>query len=210
MSEDKESTFKVTDRRKFNPDGTPRDTEDNASASAATQVAEDAVAPEPGDSAASEFETDEQSPEGASSDNVVNFPGEPARKKEQPEPASAAPEPEEGDRAPSAQDSQRTATARGAERAYDQENRGKTSSLPPASFLGLINMLGVEAAMHLGLMEGPGGGGHTDLEAARHMIDMLGMIQQKTRGNLNAQEDLQLDNLLADLRMHFVALSRKQ
>lgn len=210
MSEDRESTFKVTDRRKFNPDGTPRDTEDDTAGSTATQVAAEATAPEPADTAAAELEPEEGGSETAASDNVVTFPGEPARKKEQPEPPAASAETEEGDYAPPVQDAQRAAAARGAERAYDQENRGKTSSLPPASFLGLINMLGVEAAMHLGLMEGPGGSGHTDLEAARHMIDMLGMIQQKTRGNLNAQEDLQLDNLLADLRMHFVALSRKQ
>lgn len=210
MSQDKESNFKVTDRRKFNPDGTPRDTEDDAAASTATQTAAEAGATEPGKADAAELDSDEQSSEGSASDNVVTFPGEPARKKEQPEPTATAPESEGDDNAPSAQDAQRVAAARGAERAYDQENRGKTSSLPSASFLGLINMLGVEAAMHLGLMEGPGGSGHTDLEAARHMIDMLGMIQQKTRGNLNAQEDMQLENLLADLRMHFVALSRKQ
>lgn len=206
MSEDRESTFKVTDRRKFNPDGTPRDIEDDAGST--TTWAAEATATET--AGAAEPASDQRGSESAASDNVVTFPGEPARKKEQPEPPPAAPVQEDDDYEPAAQDAQRAAAARGAEHAYDQENRGKTSSLPPASFLGLVNMLGVEAAMHLGLMEGPGGSGHTDLEAARHMIDMLGMIQQKTRGNLTAQEDLQLDNLLADLRMHFVALSRKQ
>jgi hypothetical protein len=39
---------------------------------------------------------------------------------------------------------------------------------------------------------------------------MLGMLQQKTRGNLSADESNQLENVLAYLRMQYVALSRKR
>ena len=42
------------------------------------------------------------------------------------------------------------------------------------------------------------------------MIDMLGMLEQKTKGNLTAEEDNVLENMLAYLRMQFVALSRIQ
>jgi hypothetical protein len=72
-------------------------------------------------------------------------------------------------------------------------------------------MLGVEAAMHLGLIEnGPGEGRTLDLEAARHVIDLLGILRDKTNGNLTPDEETLLDNMLADLRMQFVAASRRR
>ncbi len=72
-------------------------------------------------------------------------------------------------------------------------------------------MLAVEAAMHLGLIENPmGGETPIDIEAARHLLDLLGMLQEKTRGNLSAEEDRLLDNLLADLRMQYVVISKRQ
>jgi hypothetical protein len=70
-------------------------------------------------------------------------------------------------------------------------------------------MLGVEAAMHLGLIQSATGEKPpVDLEAARHMIDLLGVLYEKTRGNLSVEEDSLLDNMLADLRMQFVASAR--
>jgi hypothetical protein len=52
-------------------------------------------------------------------------------------------------------------------------------------------------------------GGRTpvDLETARHWIDILGMIEQKTQGNLNEEEAAVLENVLAYLRMQFVRAS---
>jgi hypothetical protein len=72
-------------------------------------------------------------------------------------------------------------------------------------------MLGVQAAMHLGLIQGPEGGTEAvDLEAARHMIDLLGIVEEKTRGNLTKEEEALLENILADLRMQFVSLSKRR
>jgi hypothetical protein len=72
-------------------------------------------------------------------------------------------------------------------------------------------MLGVEAAMHLGLIQTPGEEPlPVDTEAARHLLDMLGILQTKTRSNLTAQEDNLFENMLADLRMQFVAVSRRR
>ncbi|HYV05968.1 MAG TPA: DUF1844 domain-containing protein, partial [Blastocatellia bacterium] len=66
-----------------------------------------------------------------------------------------------------------------------------------------------EAAMHLGMIHPQGQEPlPVDLESARHLIDMLGMLQTKTRGNLTAEEDSLLENILADLRMQFVAVSK--
>ena len=101
--------------------------------------------------------------------------------------------------------------ASAAQEAYNTERPKEPSSIPDASFLSLLNMLGVQAAMHLGLIQGPEGGTEAvDLEAARHMIDMLGIVEEKSRGNLTKEEEALLENILADLRMQFVALSRRR
>jgi hypothetical protein len=43
-----------------------------------------------------------------------------------------------------------------------------------------------------------------DFELARHNIDLLAMLQEKTRGNLTAEEQLALDNSLTELRYRYV------
>ena len=83
--------------------------------------------------------------------------------------------------------------------------------MPEASFLALVDMFAGEAAMNLGMAQTPDGNRlPVDLEAARHWIDMLGMLEQKTKGNLTGEEEAVLENVLAYLRMQFVALSRRQ
>jgi Domain of unknown function (DUF1844) len=78
----------------------------------------------------------------------------------------------------------------------------------PASFLSLIMSLASNAAASLGMMPHPvTGETGVDLTTAKHWIDVLGMLEQKTRANLNPQEDQVLESLLADLRMQYVSLS---
>lgn len=176
MSEDKETGFKVSDRRKFNADGTLRE-----------QSAEDTQQPQ-----------DQGQPAATSpADNVVSFPAAaeptpaPAPQREEAKPPASGP-------------------ASAAEQAYHQASRSQPSQMPAATFPNFINMLAVEAAMHLGLIETPDGQAAIDLEAARHMIDTLGMLEQKTQGNLTAEESNFLTRMLADLRMQYVALSRRR
>jgi hypothetical protein len=116
----------------------------------------------------------------------------------------------ETDPAQSASSADRAAASQ-AERDYNQTRGPASPELPEASFLGLVNMLAVEAAMHLGMLrnvseEQP----QIDLESGRHLIDMLGMLQTKTRGNLTKEEEELLENVLSDLRMQFVAISRRR
>ncbi len=142
-------------------------------------------------------------PKSGESAKVVSFPTEAERKREQPQ--QAAEDDANERRAPH----NRPVTA--AEQAYSQTTGGQPRGLPEATFLSLINMLAVEAAMHLGLIEAPGEASPgIDLEAARHMIDMLGVLEQKTKGNLSPEEETLLENILADLRMQYVALSRRR
>jgi hypothetical protein len=78
----------------------------------------------------------------------------------------------------------------------------------PASFINFLMSIASNAAAALGMMEHPvTGERRVDPELAKHWIDVLGMLQQKTRGNLDPQEQQIFDGLLADLRMQYVSLS---
>lgn len=192
MSEREESNYRVTDRRKYNPDGTPREGFE-PSAPSVDNVQAEAQVP-----------LREQAP-----DNILSFPGEAASK---PQPAPAPPQAPTG-----ATEARATGSAPIAgpavgqvEQAYNSARGPQSTRLPEASFLSLANMLAVEAAMHLGLIQSPEEAPPVDLEAARHLIDMLGMLQTKTRGNLTREEEDLLEKILADLRMQFVAISKKR
>ena len=64
------------------------------------------------------------------------------------------------------------------------------------------------AASSLGMMEHPvTHNREVNLEIAKHWIDVLGMLEAKTRNNLLPQEAKILEGLLADLRMQYVSLS---
>jgi hypothetical protein len=79
----------------------------------------------------------------------------------------------------------------------------------PASFINFVMGIASNAAMALGMMEHPATGQRSaDLQLAHHWLDILGMLQEKTKGNLHQQEQQALDGILADLRMQFVALTR--
>jgi hypothetical protein len=78
----------------------------------------------------------------------------------------------------------------------------------PASFLSLIMSLASNAAASLGMMPHPvTGETGVELKTAKHWIDVLGMLEHKTQGNLDEQEALMLENLLADLRMQYVSFT---
>lgn len=74
------------------------------------------------------------------------------------------------------------------------------------SFAQFIISLGTTAAVHFGDLPDPASGdrGEPDLLAASQIIEVLSMLQQKTRGNLEPAEAKLLDDLLYDLRMRFV------
>lgn len=78
----------------------------------------------------------------------------------------------------------------------------------PTSFLSLIMSLASNAAASLGMMPHPvTGETGVDLNTAKHWIDVLGMLETKTRGNLDPQEAQVLEGLLADLRMQYVSFA---
>jgi hypothetical protein len=90
---------------------------------------------------------------------------------------------------------------------------GTGRATPPAeiSFASFMLGLSTEALMYMGEIPAPPGQQvPTDLAAAQQMIDILAMLKEKTRGNLDAGEAAMLDNALFDLRMRYVELARKK
>ena len=81
----------------------------------------------------------------------------------------------------------------------------------PGGFETLISYLSTTAMFQLGLLPGPSGE-HipADMENAQRTIDLLEVLQQKTRGNLTAAEARLLDDALYELRMTYVELNKRQ
>lgn len=81
------------------------------------------------------------------------------------------------------------------------------SPLEP-TFGTLLISLSTQALMYLGEIDLEGGGARKDLAAARNIIDLIAVLERKTAGNLDADEAALLEQILYDLRMRFVAISR--
>src|SRR5687767_6839428 len=157
MDED-QPTFKVTDRRLFNADGSPRDVPPEEKPPEPTVAA----APEPAAVAAAT-----------------------APEAEKPEPPTTA---------PSADEEEFTA-----EELADARD--------PTSFVSFLMSIASNAASALGMIEHPvTHQREVDVELGKHWIDILGMLQKKTAGNLSSQEQRMVEGLLADLRMQYVSL----
>jgi hypothetical protein len=76
-------------------------------------------------------------------------------------------------------------------------------------FIEFVMMQAQNAALFLGQIPNPQTGqGEVNLELAKMFIDQLGMIQEKTRGNLTNEESTVLRNTLSNLQMAFVEVSR--
>ena len=78
------------------------------------------------------------------------------------------------------------------------------------SFGAFLMSLSTEALVHLGEMTDPSSGQEQrDLAMAQQLIDILGMLREKTRGNLEHDEQALLDAILFDLRMKYVEIARR-
>ena len=83
---------------------------------------------------------------------------------------------------------------------------GSSFPLPPATFEFLVLSLKMQAEVHLGILhfgeekDRP----EPDLQHARHAIDMLSMLSDKTRGNLGTEEQRLLENSMTELRFRYV------
>jgi len=160
--QEEQPTFKVTDRRLFNADGSPRD-----------------LPPE-------------EKPKPTAAEAPETVAAAPAR-----EEAQATPEPE--------------VSASPEQEAPAPEEELSEEEFPdardPASFINFLMVLAQNAASSLGMVENPvSRQREVDLDAGKQWIDVLGMLQRKTAGNLTTQEHRMLEGLLGDLRMQYVSL----
>jgi hypothetical protein len=86
---------------------------------------------------------------------------------------------------------------------------GAPGGVPRADLTSLLVMLYGDAMANLGQAPDPvSGRPHVDLDQARFAIDLLGMLQEKTRGNRTPDESAVLEEMLAALRMGFVRVSQ--
>jgi hypothetical protein len=83
---------------------------------------------------------------------------------------------------------------------------------PEVSFIAFIFSLASNAAVHFGDLPDPltNEKREADLEAAAQLIDILAMLEEKTRGNLTAEERQLMDQVLFELRMRFVEAKKSQ
>jgi hypothetical protein len=193
MSEEN-PVFKVTDRRLFNADGTPREIEQEAEVKTkAVETKESAPADESRPAASTEAaQTATQSAASASAPTELSS-----------DIASAD--------AGAAASSNAPAESFAQAEQFPEEDYAE-SEIPgaddPASFINFLMSIASNAAAALGMMEHPATGQRAvDPELGKHWIDVLGMLQQKTQGNLAPQEKQIFEGLLADLRMQYVSLT---
>lgn len=92
------------------------------------------------------------------------------------------------------------------ESSEDSQAQADAMEMPPASFLILVSTLATQAMAALGLVPDPmTGKPSVNRPIAKHFIDTLAMLQEKTKGNLSEDESAHLRDGLHQLRMAYVA-----
>ena len=92
---------------------------------------------------------------------------------------------------------------------HEQERR-----MPPGDFAGLVSMLTTQAFFAMGVIgmkeDGKEQEVHRDMELAKYYIDLLGMLEEKTKGNLSAEEQKMLSGSLYQVRMIYVKVQEEK
>ena len=95
------------------------------------------------------------------------------------------------------------------ERLSEQESKAAAAEgqgLPEADFRGLLGAIATQAMMYLGAFPDEEGRAMFAPEYARHYIDLLAVLEEKTKGNLSAEEAKELTGVLHELRVRFVQI----
>jgi len=88
-------------------------------------------------------------------------------------------------------------------------NNQDDGTLPSIDFSTFIVSLSHSAFMYLGDAAPPEGAGGRNLVMARQTIDILGLLADKTRGNLSGEEERLLEQILYELRMQYVEATKE-
>jgi len=82
---------------------------------------------------------------------------------------------------------------------------------PEPSLPLLVTTLATQAMAAMGLMGYPDGGqSQVDLGQAKHFVDTIGLLQEKTKGNVTLEETAMFENVLHELRMAYVTVQERQ
>lgn len=87
----------------------------------------------------------------------------------------------------------------------DGETPGGREFVPPLEFSSIVILLYFPALIHLGLMDDPGNGGrHENLNLAKRNIDLLDLLRDRTKGNLEPEEEKFLDGAVDQLKLAYL------
>jgi Domain of unknown function (DUF1844) len=185
---DKPPVFTVTDRRKFTLEGDLRD-----------------------DSGQNSSQENDAKTEPAPGPRLVTTP--PASK-ESPEPEKPVTAAAEGTETPPEVSAQEEAAA---QHAYQQSSEHietmlratnpTAGAIPPVTIEQVIQSIYLSAIVALGAATEPGQKPRIDILGARQSIDMLAVLQEKTKGNLSEKEQRLLQNALFEVRMMFLEVT---
>ena len=89
----------------------------------------------------------------------------------------------------------------------DKHGQGHRAQDFEMNFEKFIASLYMSALMQLGMAAPEGGQPHVDLMGARQTIDIVGLLQEKTKGNLTSKEETMLQNVLYELRMAYLEMT---
>ncbi len=96
-----------------------------------------------------------------------------------------------------------------AKKAESADDAPKPGEMPPADFKSLMGLLASQAIMGLGAYTDPESGGVVvDLPGAKFAIDLLGVLEDKTKGNLTDEEAAEIGKVVAELRSRFVQIAQ--
>ena len=91
------------------------------------------------------------------------------------------------------------------EKKVETKEETERAPLPEVNFNSLIFSLSSSALLHLGEIADPQSGQkRRDIALAKHSIDTIAMLKEKTKGNLSGEEEKFLDSILTDLRWRYV------
>ena len=95
--------------------------------------------------------------------------------------------------------------------AAGEKPAASSENLAEINFSTFVISLSTQALMHLGEIPSPlTGKVESDFAVAQQMIDILGMLKEKSRGNLDEQETRLMEDVLYDLRMRYVEAVKKK
>lgn len=103
-----------------------------------------------------------------------------------------------------------TGESEGSRTEAQQDAGAEQKALPEINFSTFVISLSTQVLMNLGEISNPlSGAVEKDIPVAKQMIDILGMLREKTRGNLDSGEEKLMEDVLYDLRMKYVEAVKK-